>query len=253
MIAALALVAALAAVPATALSAPPIIAPAMASAPDRCVAESGAFTWGFKESFRAYISGSIANGEWSTDGDINYATPAFFSDALGGSVALDSLAGEVAVDGSLRFTGHEGILDTTISDLRFVLESAERLSVVVDVRGTTQDFVPIDSVDVPFLSGDLNAAEWSDDGDGTVTIDGIPLVLTPEGAEAFGTYPAGEAFDPLTLELSTSPDCAAQALEARAAGGAVPLLVVAGVVAGGVGLGAVLALLLRRRRGTMAG
>lgn len=239
MIAALALVAALAAAP---------VGPI-----DGCVAEADGFTWGFKESFRAYISGSIANGEWSTEGAIDYATPAFFSDELTGSVPLDAISGELAADGALRFTGHEGILDTTISELRFVLESSERLVVVVDVRGMTQDFVPIDSVDVPFLTGDLALAEWSADDDGGLVIDAIPLELTVEGAEAFGTYPQGEAFDPLTLALSTTPDCAARALDARAADDDVSLLVVAGVIAAGVGLGAVIALLLRRRRGTMAG
>lgn len=227
------------------------LAAALASAPVAgCVAETGAFEWGFKESFRAYISGSIANGEWTTEGGIGYATPAFFGERLEGPVALDPIAGTLAVDGSMRFTGHEGILDTTISNVRFIIESPSELSVVVDIRGTTQDSVPVDSVDVPFLTGDLAAAQWSAE-EGALLIEGIPLTLTAEGAEAFGTYPEGEAFDPLDLELATSPECAARTIETRTAGETVPLLVVAGVIAGGVGLGAVLAVLLRRRRATM--
>lgn len=237
MIAALALAAALAASPATATAAD-------------CTAESGAFTWGFKESFRAYISGSIANGEWSTEGGIGYETPAFFAERLVGSLDLDPLAGTLAVDGAMRFTGHEGILDTTMSDVRFVIDGSERLSVVVDIRGTTQDFVPVDSVDVPFLTGDLTAAQWSVDG-AALRIEGIPLTLTAEGSEAFGTYPEGEDFDPLDLVIVSTADCAAQVIEARAAGEQVPLLVAAGVIAGGVAIGAVLAVLLRRRRATM--
>lgn len=227
------------------------LAAALASAPAAgCVAETGAFEWGFKESFRAYISGSIANGEWTTEGGIGYVTPAFFAERLEGPLALDPIAGTLAVDGALRFTGHEGILDTTISDVRLVVENPDTLSVVVDIRGTTQDFVPVDSVDVPFLTGDLAAAQWSADG-ATLLIEGIPLTLTAQGAEAFGTYPEGEAFDPLDLALATSEECAASAIEARTAGETVPLLVAAGVIAGGVAIGAVLAVLLRRRRATM--
>lgn len=233
---------------ALALAAALVVAPTASAG--GCTAETGAFTWGFKESFRAYISGSIANGEWTTEGDLGYETPAFFSEALEGSVALDPIEGGLSVDGALRFTGHDGILDTTISNLRLVVESPERLVVVVDIRGTTQDFVPVDSVDVPFLTGDLTAALWSAAGD-ALLIEGIPLTLTADGAEAFGTYPEGEAFDALTLSLGTTAECAAQAVDARAAIGQVPLLVAAGVIAAGVGIGSVIAVLLRRRRATM--
>ena len=233
---------------ALALAAALVVAPTVATAD--CVVESGGFTWGFKESFRAYISGSIANGEWTTEGDLDYETPAFFSESLAGSVALDPIGGTLSVDGALRFTGHDGILDTTISNLRLVVESPERLVMVVDIRGTTQDFVPVDSVDVPFLTGDLAAAQWSADGE-ALLIEAIPLTLTAEGAEAFGTYPEGEAFDPIALSLGTSSVCATRAIDARTAGGQVPLVIAAGVIAGGVGIGAVIAVLLRRRRATM--
>lgn len=207
---------------ALALAASLVAAPASA-----CVATDGGFAWGFKESFRAYLSGSIANGEWSTEGGIGYETPAFFSEELVGEVALAPLAGELAVDGAMRFTGHEGILDTTVSNLRIALLDADRLELVVDLRGTTQEFVEVDTADVLFATGDLGAAEWSADGDGLL-IASIPLTLTAEGAEAFGTYPEGEALDPLDLRLTTTPDCAEQAVAARDAGGGmlVPLLIV---------------------------
>ena len=240
------MIAALALAAAAALALPgPVVVPGSAAATE-CTAETGAFTWGFKESFRAYISGSIANGEWSTEGGIDYATPSFLSNALAGAMALDPIAGELGVDGSMRFTGHEGILDTTISNLRVVVESPERLVVVVDVLGTTQDFVPIDAANVPFLTGDLGAATWSADGD-ALLIEGIPLTLTAAGAEAFGTYPEGEAFDSLTLELVTSEQCAAAAVGARAASDQVPLIVAGGLIAIGVSLGAGLAVIVRRR------
>ncbi len=201
-----------------------------------CVAVDGGFDWGFKESFRAYLSGSIANGEWTTEGDIGYETPAFTSDALSGEVVLAPLTGQLAVDGGIRFTGHEGILDTTISNLRLELVDSERLELTVDLRGTTQEFVEVDTADVLFATGDLTAAEW-EAGEGGVLITGIPLTLTEQGAEAFGTYPAGEPLDPLDLRVATSAECAEQAIAARDAGGGmlVPLLIVALVLVAAVG------------------
>lgn len=201
----------------------------VASPASACVATEGGFDWGFKESFRAYLSGSIANGEWTTEGGIGYETPAFTSDALAGEVALTSLSGELAVDGAMRFLGHEGILDTTVSNLRVELDS-ERLELVVDLRGTTQEFVEVDTADVLFATGDLAAAEWAA-GEGGLLIAGIPLTLTTEGAEAFGTYPEGEPLDPFDLRLITTPDCAEQAIAARDAGARMltPVLIV-GVV-----------------------
>jgi hypothetical protein len=186
--------------------------------PASCTATDGAFAWGFKESFRAYISGSIANGEWSTEGGIGYATPDFSSDALSGEVSLDTMTGELSVDGAMRFVGHDGILDTTIADPQLRFEGFDRLTMVVDVTGTTQDFVEVSALDVPFVTADLATADWRIMGEQLV-IAQIPLALTVEGAEAFGTYPEGEPFDALTLELDTGADCATAALEARAAAG----------------------------------
>ncbi|HEV8012740.1 MAG TPA: HtaA domain-containing protein, partial [Pontimonas sp.] len=35
---------------------------------DACQVEDVSITWGFKESFRSYISSSIANGSWEVSG-----------------------------------------------------------------------------------------------------------------------------------------------------------------------------------------
>ena len=217
------------------LSALALVTALVAGPAPACVATEGGVDWGFKESFRAYLSGSIANGEWTTDGGIGYATPAFTSDELTGEVALDTLSGRLAVDGAIRFTGHEGILDTTVSNLRLELDG-QRLELVLDVRGTTQEFIEVDTADVLFATGDLTAAEWTA-GQGGLLLSGIPLTLTEQGAEAFGTYPAGEPLDPLDLRVVTSAECAQQAIAARDAGGGmlVPLLIVALVLVAAVG------------------
>jgi disulfide bond formation protein DsbB len=41
-----------------------------------------------------------------------------------------------------------------------------------------------------------------------VTITAAPATLTDAGAAAFGTYPAGEELDPITIAFSTAADCA---------------------------------------------
>jgi len=222
---------------------------AVAPAATDCTASEAAWQWGFKESFRAYLSGSIAQGEWTTSGDVEYETPAFFTDTARGEVSLLSLSGELAAEGGMRFTGHAGILDTTIDDIRLRFDGAGGLTVVADIVGTTQDFEPVDATDVTFLTGDLEAALWRVEGDQLVIAD-VPLTLTASGAEAFGTYPQGEAFDPMTVRVSTTQECAQQALDARAPSGlvAVGLWVAAGLGALLVAVAAIAALRRRRRR-----
>lgn len=241
MIAAFALAAVLAASPTGALAASP-------AAAEVCATQSGSATWGFKESFRAYISGSIANGEWTTSGDVGYATPAFTLGALTGEVRVDDAVGELATTGAIRFTGHEGLLDTTIADPRLVFEGWDRLVLIVDVSGTTQEFVPVEAVDVSFAEGDLAAASWRAEGDRLV-IDAIPLTLTAQGAEAFGTYPAGEPLDDLVLSLPVGDPCASAILEARAATSApIGPLVVAAIILAAVAVSVAVHLVLRARR-----
>jgi hypothetical protein len=198
-----------------------------------CTAYEASWEWGFKESFRAYLSGSIAEGEWTTSGDIGYETPVFFTETAAGELRLDEATGELAVDGAIRFTGHAGILDTTIDGILLRFEGFDTLTVVADVTGTTQAFETVEATDVPFLTGDLTAA----------------------GAEAFGTYSEGESFDPITVIVPASDECVDVALAARSDGGAREVLawVLVGV---GILLAAVFAALgvvrVRSRRSTAA-
>ena len=85
-----------------------------------CTVSDAELVWGFKESFRAYIDGAIAQGEWTTSGDASYATPLFtWSGGAGGTEPDDALV--VEFSGAVRFTGHGGVLDTTIENPRLVI------------------------------------------------------------------------------------------------------------------------------------
>jgi hypothetical protein len=187
-----------------AFSAPVAIAAEEPSYADHCFVSSWQLTWGFKESFRAYLSGSIANGEWTTSGDVSYATPDFTITGSGGWISSDGMNGVLQANGDMRFVGHGGILDQTLSSPSVGL-SDETLTLFFDVSGDTQEGVSVKEQAVPFVSGEARPQIDSETGVWSST--DVEMVLTGEGAEAFGTYPAGEPFDPVTLEVNVEPGC----------------------------------------------
>ena len=190
------------------------------AAAEGCVVDSGDLTWGFKESFRSYISGSIANGEWTVADGATYETPSFGFTGATGSYDAASASGLVSFPGSINFTGHGGVLDTTVANPQIRFDDEGTASVILDVSGTTQDGETVDQKAVEFATVDLSAATVTNT-DGVVTIAGAPAELTAQGSAAFGTYETGEALDPITVSFTTV-DCAAVAEEEPAAVDAEP-------------------------------
>ena len=172
-----------------------------------CPVTDATLTWGFKESFRSYISGSIANGEWTVTDGATYEVPNFGWAAGTGNYDSTTSQGELAFTGAIQFTGHDGALDTTVSNpqIRFVDENTA--VVLLDIAGETQDGASVDQTAVEFVELDLSAATVTNEN-GTVSITDAPATLTAAGESAFGTYEAGEAFDGVSVEFST-PACAA--------------------------------------------
>ncbi len=185
-----------------------------------CVVSDASLTWGFKESFRSYISGGIAKGAWETAGGATYETPAFSwsggGDAADGAVAVDS----IGFTGSVRFTGHGGLLDTTIADPTLVVTGPASATLLLDVTGTTQEGEPVAVTDVPFATVDLTSSPVDLATGGSHVIADAPAVLTEEGAAAFGTYPAGENLDPLSTSYTLA--CAEPVAEAAQDGAESP-------------------------------
>ena len=174
----------------------------------QCTVSDATLVWGFKETFRAYIDGSIANGEWTTDGGVSYATPVFtWTAGTGGADANGAL--DVQYSGSVRFTGHSGALDTTIANPRVVIDG-DRAVLLLDVSGTTQQGEAVAQTGVEFAELDLSAVTSTRDGD-TITWADVPATLSAAGAAAFGTYPEGEALDPLTITATVDSGCGAAA------------------------------------------
>lgn len=256
------------------LLAPALAGPSVAAqAAPSCEVTGATLSWGFKESFRSYISGTIANGAWETTGGAAYETPRFSWTIAGGSLSPDDGTGEIAFSGAVRFTGHGGLLDTTVADpvLSLTGPGVGRLS--LDVTGTTMEQAmsggevqPETRGAVPLVELDLSAAALSRDGDTvTYTADAAPAAITAEGYDAFGNYPAGTAFDPVSVvvtadcppvavETAASPTTAvgAEALDAAAASSATPAPAwLPWTVGGAIALtaaGAGAAVVVRRRR-----
>lgn len=195
-----------------------------------CTVGDAVITWGFKESFRSYISGSIAQGEWLVEGDVTYATPHFHFEQGTGSISPDRSQGHIRYDGSFTFTGHAGILETQLSNPLLSFTSDSTATLFLDVLGDTMDELSVARDGVAFAT-----VSWADESvnpePGTWSISDAAVVLTEEGSSAFGTYPAGEDLDPLDISLTVTPGCFEEAQQPWA------------LVLGALGLGALVSVM----------
>ena len=181
--------------------------PTTASSSPACTVQGGALTWGVKESFRSYISGSIAKGSWETSAGATYATPSFAFTGATGEIDPVGGSGHVTFPGSVHFTGHGGILDLTISSPTLQIGGDGRAVLLLDVRGTDTSGAPaVDQKQAEI--GMLAAVPAIDATAGTLTLTAAPMTLSAVGAPAFGGfYAAGEELDPVTATVQLS--CAA--------------------------------------------
>ncbi len=161
-----------------------------------CTVRDATLSWGFKESFRAYIDGGIANGEWTTSRGATYETPEFTWAHGQGRYDPESGEGYVEFLGTVRFTGHEGLLDTTIADPALSISGGQAV-LLLDVSGPSMEGERIEAQDVPFV--ELTGVDVS--GDGARLALESDSVFTADGEAAFPDYQAGAAFDPVTVEL----------------------------------------------------
>lgn len=228
-----------------------------------CVVDAASLRWGFKESFRTYLEG-IAAGGWELT-DVAYEYPEFVWRSGTGTVDTDTRAGLVAYGGGIRFAGHGGALDTTLSNARIEL-AGDTGYVVVDVTGTTQAGEPVTAAGVRFAEFALPDLEVTDDG---LVLDALPATLTDAGAAAFGKYAAGEALDPVSAVLPISAECGVEpaaseadapvaeavktdAATADPAAAAVWPWAIGGIVVA-LGIGAIVWIAASRRRATAGG
>ncbi|QIM19255.1 hypothetical protein G7066_13025 [Leucobacter coleopterorum] len=187
--------------PAAALAAPSASPAKAEGETNACQVTNGTLTWGVKESFRSYISGSIANGSWDTKDGATYTTPDFQWAEATGSVDPTTGTGSVSFVGTVHFTGHDGVLDLTLANPTIEFEGDGKASLLLDARSTdAAGKVTIDSKQE--WVGDMTAPfPLAVEGE-PLKFDSVKTVLTNSGAKAFaGFYEAGANLDPVTVSL----------------------------------------------------
>ncbi|BDZ39107.1 HtaA domain-containing protein [Microbacterium suwonense] len=177
---------------------------APAAAAEGCSIESGTMTWGVKESFRSYISGSIAKGSWEATAGATYETPSFTFAGASGEIDAATGAGTIAFAGTVHFTGHGGVLDMTLASPSIVIAEDGTATLQLDVRSTDTSGAP--AVDEKQAEvGALGEPIVVDASAGTAAVADAPAVLTDAGAPAFGGfYEAGDELDPVTVDVQLS-------------------------------------------------
>jgi hypothetical protein len=161
---------------------------------------TGSVDWGVKQSFRAYIGGSIARGTTTVaDGATVNGDGTFRFPITGGAFDPVTGATSVASAGGVRFSGHAGELDLRIDDVRVEL-TEEGALLRADVTSR-----PLGSTE-PTVFGDVALAQLDLAGvnpasaAGVTTWTDVPATLTAAGAPAFsGFYSAGTPLDAVTF------------------------------------------------------
>ena len=209
-------------VAAAALAAPAAAtaAPAASVAAGNCPVQTAEMTWGVKESFRSYISGSIANGEWTVSEDMRYETPNFIWNQATGSVSETLDEGRIAFTGAVHFTGHDGAMQLDIANpaIEFAGEDTAYLMLTMGATDTANAGGAASASEVRAAKIDLGGAVSAQDGD--LKIVSAPARLTAEGAEAFngeyGSYVSGDELDPVNVTATVDCLLAASSVEALA-------------------------------------
>ena len=152
--------------------------------------------WGVRDSFRNYVRGGIANGRWELDGT-SYSSDAF--NWSNGTGTFKGGKGSISFSGSVRFTGHHGILDTTIANPRLEINGNSG-TLYATMNSNDPSGKATNYGEVALLKVDLSGLQSSSDA---VSVNGAATTLTTEGAKAFaGFYDAGKDMAPLSFSAA---------------------------------------------------
>lgn len=152
--------------------------------------------WGVRDSFRNYVRGGIANGSWELNGT-SYSSDAF--NWSNGTGTFKNGKGSISFSGSVRFTGHHGILDTTIANPRLEINGNSG-TLYATMTSNDPSGKATNYGEVALLKVDLSGLQSSADA---VSVNGAATTLTTEGAKAFaGFYEAGKDMAPLSFSAA---------------------------------------------------
>src|SRR3546814_12748315 len=150
-----------------------------------------------------------------TDTLFPYTTP-FRSPSFGWSGAAGAFdpsahTGDASVAGAIHFTGHDGLLATTVADptLRFAADGTAQL--LVDLTSLSMEDAIAGNAEaaetvtqVPLVTLDLTASPLQTQGD-TIAALAVPTALTPAGFEASIGRPSGRVRVGPVVEISVGP------------------------------------------------
>ncbi|MGW0350088.1 HtaA domain-containing protein [Streptomyces anthocyanicus] len=163
--------------------------------------QDGAVDWGVRRTFREYVTGDIAHGEWALTAGAQDGGALFRFPGSEGTYEDGDL--NAAFRGTVRFTGAHG-LDLSLGNVRTVVEDG-RGTLYADV--TSPDVKEAKVPLVTFTAGEPKPAG------GLVKVTEAPAKLTARGAKAFGgMYRAGTEMDPVSLAVALTADAELPAL-----------------------------------------
>ncbi len=152
--------------------------------------------WGVRDSFRNYVRGGIANGSWELNGT-SYSSDAF--NWSNGTGTFKGGKGSISFSGSVRFTGHHGILDTTIANPRLEI-NGNTGTLYATMNSNDSSGKATNYGEVALLKVDLSGLQSSAEA---VSVNDAATTLTAEGAKAFaGFYEAGKDMAPLSFSAA---------------------------------------------------
>lgn len=158
--------------------------------------KSANLDWGVRDSFRNYVRGGIANGSWELNGT-SYSSDAF--NWSNGTGTFKDGKGSISFSGSVRFTGHHGVLDTTIANPRLEINGNSG-TLYATMNSNDPSGKATNYGEVALLKVDLSGLQSSADA---VSVNGAATTLTAEGAKAFaGFYDAGKDMAPLSFSAA---------------------------------------------------
>ncbi|MFH8565234.1 HtaA domain-containing protein [Streptomyces sp. NPDC017988] len=174
--------------------------------------EDAAVDWGVRRTFREYVTGSVAQGEWKLSGGAEDGGALFrFPKGEGTYDAKKRyLAAEFA--GAVRFTGEHG-LDLTLSGVAVEVKDGKG-TLYADVDDGEDGAGGDEGVmkKAPLVTFAASEKELRPE-DGLVSLTEVPSKLTTDGAKALGgMYKAGADMDPLSLAVTLDADATLPAL-----------------------------------------
>ncbi|MEV7424645.1 HtaA domain-containing protein [Streptomyces sp. NPDC091212] len=167
-----------------------------ASAPKAAASfQDAAVDWGVRRTYREYVTGSIAQGEWTLSGGAQDGGALFRFPKGQGTYDAKNGTLDAAFAGRVRFTGTG--LDLTLSEVAVKVKDGKGTlyAEVTDAKAADAGkAVPL----VTFAAKDFTPK------DGLASLTEAPAKLTAQGAASFGSlYPAGTEMDPVSLAVTT--------------------------------------------------